>query len=535
MKQKLLLFFLLAVTMMFLGNTGCEPDPEYQYTISVSANPSAGGTVTGGGIYNEGTIAAVRAVANTGFIFKNWTEDGIIVHENATYTFEVWWDCILVANFEPAEDPDDPVIRNLWVNDLNNGWEQITTTRRYQSSRANVWVRDGDFGTGANQISSELINLYGDYFTDTSWDVIKENVYEITQFFGEEGDRINILFYFTERTVAGYFWSKDFFSDEEIEKQGLRSNETNIFYMNIGSAVNPDDQNYATKFTRGTLTHEFQHMAQAHYFTFDPVGSKQLPMDLWANELCSVLMESLFSDQAGIYVNSYNNDSSFENGVQFIRWDNEFNQYTAVSLLGTFLYSQISQPKRRNFISTWLRHSGSGNTSIHDLIPALEDSAVGYLSGSTDPEDNVGVQANWKYILKQYSEGLIGLNTAYNTLLDSLTEPGTSIDPVLSMGSGQRSLEASALLISKVSANPSNCFETDNMAYNYRSEGANNYFISVHNGLPWWENHAFVMPAIEETCWYQGLTAVRILSKSVPYEQFKYNRTHTGKPIEVFK
>ncbi len=305
--------------------------------------------------------------------------------------------------------------------------------------------------------------------------------------------------------------------------------------MNIASAVSSTDQDYATKFTKGTLTHEFQHMAQAHYFTFDPTGKQQLPMDAWANELCSVLMESLFSEQADIYINRYNDDPAFEGGIQFIRWDNKSNQYDTVSLLGTFIYSQINSTKRNNFVRTWLGYSGSGNTSIHDLIPALEDNNIGYLSGSTDPGDNFAVHAGWKYVLKGFSEGLIGLNTAYNTLIDSLTSPGIYIRPVLSMGGGARSLEASAWLISKVSANPPGCFETDNMAYNYQTSDSDKYFIAIHTGLPWWEDNQYIMPAIEETCWYQGLPAARILSRAMSPQGFKFDRSHTGKPIEVVK
>lgn len=44
------------------------------YTISVSANPNNGGSVTGGGSYSPGTSCIVHAVANSGYIFVNWTE-----------------------------------------------------------------------------------------------------------------------------------------------------------------------------------------------------------------------------------------------------------------------------------------------------------------------------------------------------------------------------------------------------------------------------------------------------------------------------
>jgi hypothetical protein len=41
------------------------------YTITVSANPTNGGTVTGGGTYNEGTYCSVFATPNSGYEFVN--------------------------------------------------------------------------------------------------------------------------------------------------------------------------------------------------------------------------------------------------------------------------------------------------------------------------------------------------------------------------------------------------------------------------------------------------------------------------------
>ena len=69
------------------------------YTIAVSANPTAGGTVTGGGEYTSGQSCTVAATANTGYTFTNWTEGGNAVSTNASYTFNVSGNRTLVANF----------------------------------------------------------------------------------------------------------------------------------------------------------------------------------------------------------------------------------------------------------------------------------------------------------------------------------------------------------------------------------------------------------------------------------------------------
>jgi hypothetical protein len=71
------------------------------HTISVSANPSNGGSVSGGGTYNHGQSCTVHATANTGYTFTNWTENGNVVSTNPNYTFTVTSNHTLVANFTP--------------------------------------------------------------------------------------------------------------------------------------------------------------------------------------------------------------------------------------------------------------------------------------------------------------------------------------------------------------------------------------------------------------------------------------------------
>ena len=69
------------------------------YTISVSANPSNGGIVTGGGTYNQGSSCTVHATANNGYSFVNWTENGAQVSTVTNYSFTVTGNRNLVANF----------------------------------------------------------------------------------------------------------------------------------------------------------------------------------------------------------------------------------------------------------------------------------------------------------------------------------------------------------------------------------------------------------------------------------------------------
>ncbi|MBQ6304957.1 MAG: hypothetical protein IJK78_00170, partial [Bacteroidales bacterium] len=59
------------------------------YNVSVMANPTNGGTVSGDGAYQLGQSCTVTATPNAGYTFVNWMENGNVVSTNAVYTFNV--------------------------------------------------------------------------------------------------------------------------------------------------------------------------------------------------------------------------------------------------------------------------------------------------------------------------------------------------------------------------------------------------------------------------------------------------------------
>ena len=89
------------------------------YTITVYANPSNGGYVTGGGTYNSGTTVNLTANAYNGFTFDHW-QDGytnnprtITVTGNATYT----------AYFEAQPQAPVGAINGLFT--INSNGDQV--------------------------------------------------------------------------------------------------------------------------------------------------------------------------------------------------------------------------------------------------------------------------------------------------------------------------------------------------------------------------------------------------------------------------
>lgn len=107
---------LIALLVLLTGLASCQKDHDIptgkvfnggsgggsttdSLTISVTANPSEGGTVSGGGKYLKGKTCVVAASANEGYVFSNWTENGTQVSTSVSYSFTVDADRTLVANF----------------------------------------------------------------------------------------------------------------------------------------------------------------------------------------------------------------------------------------------------------------------------------------------------------------------------------------------------------------------------------------------------------------------------------------------------
>jgi len=81
-------------------NVGSGPA---QYQLTISASPSAGGTVTppSGGLYNSGTVVPITATANSGYTFSSWTGN-VANANNASTTVAMSGAQTVVANFTPV-------------------------------------------------------------------------------------------------------------------------------------------------------------------------------------------------------------------------------------------------------------------------------------------------------------------------------------------------------------------------------------------------------------------------------------------------
>ena len=72
-----------------------------QYAVSVTADPAAGGTVTGGGVVPAGQEITVTATPNKDYVFDGWYEGTVEKSMDASYKFTPVGNITLTAKFTP--------------------------------------------------------------------------------------------------------------------------------------------------------------------------------------------------------------------------------------------------------------------------------------------------------------------------------------------------------------------------------------------------------------------------------------------------
>ncbi len=81
--------------------------PPTTYSVTLSASPSDGGTVSGDGTFEENTVVTVVAVANPGWHFLHWQHNGTTVSSDSSYSFAVTDNTALVAVFGVGSSLDE--------------------------------------------------------------------------------------------------------------------------------------------------------------------------------------------------------------------------------------------------------------------------------------------------------------------------------------------------------------------------------------------------------------------------------------------
>ena len=82
------------------------------YTITLNASPTAGGTISGDGTYPSGSVVTVSAHANSGYRFNGWVENGEVVATSNNYMFNANADRNLTATFVSTQSGIGSVVTN---------------------------------------------------------------------------------------------------------------------------------------------------------------------------------------------------------------------------------------------------------------------------------------------------------------------------------------------------------------------------------------------------------------------------------------
>jgi hypothetical protein len=97
---------------------------ETTYSVTTTASPAAGGTVSGAGTYKKYQYATVTATPNSGYSFSSWSDSG-----TASHSFHVTADTALTATFSNLPALSTPVLTKGADNSIT--WAAVANAQSY--------------------------------------------------------------------------------------------------------------------------------------------------------------------------------------------------------------------------------------------------------------------------------------------------------------------------------------------------------------------------------------------------------------------
>ena len=147
------------------------------YEITATSNPIGAGTITGVGTYTYGASATLTATPATGYIFTNWTKNGIQVSTEASYSFTVTENVTLVANFTAV--PSTCTI-SVSANPSNGGTVSGGGTYNYGSTCTLTATPAIDYAFTSWKVNGNVVSSNAVYtFTVTSDRTLVANFYYV--------------------------------------------------------------------------------------------------------------------------------------------------------------------------------------------------------------------------------------------------------------------------------------------------------------------------------------------------------------------
>ena len=138
---------------------------ETGYTITATASPAEGGTVSGAGNYGYGSLCTLTATPNAGYTFDHWSQFGESVSTNASYSFYVYGNVNLVAVFSEAVNMEllngvFSIGENNYINFSRGNLQYKASTNKWRFANLQ-YDHIGDENANISETYSGWIDLFG--------------------------------------------------------------------------------------------------------------------------------------------------------------------------------------------------------------------------------------------------------------------------------------------------------------------------------------------------------------------------------------
>ena len=192
------------------------------FIIEATVDPAESGTISGDGTYEQGRICTLTATANEGYVFNNWSENGVLVSTEPTIAFTVNENRNLVAHFAVIMDGHGYVDLGLpsgllWAN-CNVGADNPEDYGDY-------------FAWGETQPKDNYSWGTYQYCMGTKWDMTK---YCNKSAYGYNGFTDNLTTLLPEDDAATANWGSEWRMPTQEEWQELFDNTTNTWTQQNG-------------------------------------------------------------------------------------------------------------------------------------------------------------------------------------------------------------------------------------------------------------------------------------------------------------
>ncbi|MCL2721639.1 MAG: hypothetical protein FWD47_09920 [Treponema sp.] len=283
--------------------------------------------------------------------------------------------------------------RLFWLDDFDRqyAWKQKQATLVAVSNHANIWIIDEYFDNNStstvdNKITTAQARAMAQKFDEIYRYTTPIFGYEYggasdsSQPGGVDGDkRVQILVYDIGGAGAsgsniGYFWSKDFYSNEYLQSIGssIKSNNAEIFYINSYWLDSRPETVYSA------LIHEFIHLINFN----EKFIKNNTSYAIWYTEMLAMLGEDIIGPMIGIRPNNsghpismripytlglYTCDPFFWTGSKSYGVTYGFGAYLARNFGGAAIVREIAKNNKVNFesISSALSVFNPGMTFIN--------------------------------------------------------------------------------------------------------------------------------------------------------------------------